>query len=89
MYVEWEGAMWAILERRHHYFLKGGQYQLQRVALFVRPVAVNLVDRVEVNGQWFIGDPNCRFNAQSELLRCVPNPSGPCPGCRYYEPREP
>jgi len=86
-YVEWAGQTWAILERSHHYHLKNGKYQLHRVALFVRPVAVNLKDQTRVGNHWYIGDPSCRYNAQSELLRCVPNPTGPCAGCRFYEQR--
>lgn len=87
-YLEWEGQTWAILERSHHYHLKGGVYLLHRVSLFVRPVAIDLKDRVLVGNRYFIGDPTCRYNAQSELLRCVPNPTGPCTDCGFYEKTE-
>ncbi len=83
-YVEWEGQTWAVLERRHQYFLRGGTYQLNRVALFVRPMDPPK-DRVQFQNNWVIGDPTCRYNAHSELLRCVPNPEGPCEGCRFFE----
>ncbi len=86
-YVEWDGQTWAVLERSHHYDLKGGKYQLKRVSLFVRPVAVDLRDRQQLGEVWAIGDPSCRFNAHSELLRCTPNPHGPCLGCKFYEQR--
>ncbi|WP_287128610.1 DUF6464 family protein [Candidatus Cyanaurora vandensis] len=83
-YVEWDGHLWAVLERSHAYNLKSGKYHLQRVALFVRPVAVDLRDRHQVGDHWTIGDPTCRYNAHSELLRCVPHPHGPCVGCQSY-----
>ena len=31
-----------------------------------------------------IGDPSCRYNAQSSHLRCSVNPIGPCTGCIDY-----
>jgi Family of unknown function (DUF6464) len=37
---------------------------------------------------YLIGDISCRYNAKSGYVRCAVNPSGPCEGCRYYEPRE-
>lgn len=37
---------------------------------------------------YLVGDISCRFNARSGYLRCAINPSGPCQGCRYYEPTE-
>ncbi|MBF2085816.1 MAG: hypothetical protein IGS16_14575 [Thermoleptolyngbya sp. C42_A2020_037] len=33
-----------------------------------------------------IGDFTCRYNARSRYLRCAINPSGPCEGCRQYDP---
>lgn len=36
----------------------------------------------------FIGDLSCYYNAHSPHLRCAVNPSGPCEGCPYYEPKE-
>jgi hypothetical protein len=35
---------------------------------------------------YVIGDISCQFNARSGYLRCAVNPTGPCRGCRYYEP---
>jgi hypothetical protein len=34
-----------------------------------------------------IGDPTCRYNALSPLLRCAVKPSGPC-RCQHYQARE-
>ncbi len=46
-------------------------------------------DEHYVDGMGFvIGDITCQLNARSPFLRCAPNPSGPCAGCREYEGRE-
>ena len=46
-------------------------------------------DRYYLEGVGFlIGDISCRYNARSAHIRCAINPSGPCKGCRDYEPRE-
>ncbi|MGB3297580.1 MAG: DUF6464 family protein [Phormidesmis sp.] len=37
---------------------------------------------------WVIGDITCQMNARSPFIRCAPNPSGPCEGCRDYEGKE-
>lgn len=84
-YVEWDGSTWAVLERSHYYNLKSGKYQLHRIALFVQPVAVDLKDRTWTGDHWHIGDPTCLYNAHSELIRCAPNPPGPCVECPYYQ----
>lgn len=40
------------------------------------------------SGNHFLkSDPTCLFNAQSSKIRCAVNPSGPCEGCKDYEPR--
>jgi hypothetical protein len=36
---------------------------------------------------YVIGDITCRFNARSHLIRCAPNPFGPCQGCSQYQPQ--
>ncbi|MFO0104097.1 MAG: DUF6464 family protein, partial [Cyanobium sp.] len=36
---------------------------------------------------WVIGDPLCRFNARSPLLRCAVLPAGPCERCAHFLPR--
>jgi hypothetical protein len=86
-YVEHQGQTYAVLERSHQYNLRGGRYQLAKIALYVRPVTVDLKDRVELPDKtWAIGDLTCVYNARSELLRCTPNPAGPCAGCSEYHP---
>ena len=37
--------------------------------------------------QWVIGDPSCRFNARSPLLRCAVLPDGPCERCSHFVAR--
>ncbi|HEY9903895.1 MAG TPA: DUF6464 family protein [Candidatus Sericytochromatia bacterium] len=84
-YLEVEGQTYMVLERRHRYLLKSGRYQLHKIALYVQkvdvPVEVSLLD-----GRWVIGDITCSYNARSELLRCAPNPRGPCDRCVHYQP---
>jgi hypothetical protein len=46
-------------------------------------------DRYYIEGVgYLIGDVSCEFNARSGYLRCAVNPSGPCEGCNYYQPRK-
>lgn len=46
-------------------------------------------DRYYLEGVgYLIGDISCQLNARSGYLRCAVNPSGPCEGCRSYQPRE-
>ncbi|HEY9872973.1 MAG TPA: DUF6464 family protein [Candidatus Obscuribacterales bacterium] len=37
---------------------------------------------------YLIGDITCQFNACSGYIRCAVNPSGPCEGCRHYQPKD-
>lgn len=87
--LELEGSLYSVLERRHQYSLRSGRYRLDRIVLYVRPAEGGAADRTSWQGQWVLGNPNCLFNACSPLIRCAPNPSGPCRNCRYYEPRPP
>jgi hypothetical protein len=80
-----DGQSYVVLERRHRYHLRHGTYRLANVALLVQP-CTKAVERSWINGRWLIGDCSCRFNAQSELIRCAVNPEGPCAGCRWREP---
>jgi Family of unknown function (DUF6464) len=48
-----------------------------------------LGDRYYLDGVgYLIGDISCQYNARSGHIRCAVNPTGPCEGCRYYEPRK-
>jgi hypothetical protein len=83
-YLDLQGKTYAVLERHHHYQYKVSGYCLQKISLYVQS-AQRPSERSLVDGHWVIGDSSCRFNAQSELLRCAVNPEGPCSGCRFYE----
>ncbi|MFT0796536.1 DUF6464 family protein [Synechococcus sp. H70.1] len=79
-YVQLAEQHYLVLEKRHSYQLRQGKYHLCSIRALIRPVSSPL----EI-GQ-LLGDPSCRFNAHSPLLRCAVNPSGPCQGCPHYEP---
>jgi len=72
-----------VLQRRHRYRLRNGRYELSSVALQVRPQR-QPADARWWNGRWVIGDPLCRFNARSPLLRCAVLPEGPCERCGHF-----
>ncbi|MEB3275768.1 MAG: DUF6464 family protein [Cyanobacteriota bacterium] len=80
------GRSFLVLQRSHRYQYRGGCYQLACVALQVKP-QVQPADAQRWRQQWVIGDPSCRFNARSPLLRCAVLPDGPCQHCSHYEPR--
>jgi Family of unknown function (DUF6464) len=84
-YIEFEGQTYLILERRHHYQLKAGRYEMHKIALYVQPFEAP-ADMNWVDGEWIIGDPSCRFNVRSPLLRCAINPSGSCEQCPHRQP---
>lgn len=86
-YLDVEGKTYTVLERRHRYQLRSGQYQLHKIALYVQS-APHLDERSWVAQHWVVGDASCRYNAQSEIMRCAVNPNGPCDGCGLYEPRD-
>jgi len=73
-----------VLQRRHRYRLRNGIYELSSVALQVRPQR-QPADARWWNGRWVIGDPRCRFNARSPLLRCAVLPEGPCERCSHFQ----
>lgn len=83
-YLDLEGKTYAVLERRHRYHLKSGRYRLHKVAIYVQS-APRPTEKSFVAGRWVIGDASCRYNAQSEIIRCAVNPEGPCDRCRFYE----
>jgi hypothetical protein len=84
-YLNFQGQTYTILERRHRYQLKSGRYQLHKISLYVQFVQ-QPEDRTLIDGNWILGDANCRFNAHSELIRCAVNPLGLCQECRFFEP---
>jgi hypothetical protein len=73
-----EGQSFLVLQRSH-------RYQLAAVALQVK-AQQRPADARRWRQQWVIGDPGCRFNARSPLLRCAVLPDGPCERCSHYEP---
>lgn len=83
-YLDLEGKTYAVLERRHRYQLKSGRYRLHKIALYVQ-FAKLPEEKSWLDGRWIIGNPSCRYNAHSEIIRCAVNPEGPCKSCRYYE----
>lgn len=84
-YLDLEGKTYAILERSHRYQFKLGQYRLHKVALYVQS-AQRPDEKSLIGDRWVIGDATCRYNAQSELVRCAVSPSGPCASCHHYAP---
>ncbi len=75
-----------VLQRHHRYQLRRGRYELVTVALQVKPQR-QPADSLWWEGRWVIGDPQCRFNARSPLLRCAVLPEGPCDHCSHRSPR--
>jgi hypothetical protein len=72
-----------VLQRHHRYQLRNGRYELATVALQVKAQRRPAEARWW-NGGWVIGDPSCRFNARSPLLRCAVLPEGPRHSCAHY-----
>jgi hypothetical protein len=72
-----------VLQRRHRYRLRNGRYELATVALQVKAQR-QPADARWWHGRWVIGDPACRFNARSPLLRCAVQPAGPCERCAHF-----
>jgi hypothetical protein len=83
-YLEYEAQTYLVLERKHRYHFKRGKYHLSHMILSVQVAAVPQ-EKSLVNGKWVIGDSSCRFNANSELIRCAINPLGPCLECIWRE----
>jgi len=85
-WLEVEGQSFLVLQRSHRYRLRDGQYQLESVALDVQRQR-QPADATPWKGGWVLGDPHCRFNARSPLLRCAVLPEGPCTSCGAFQPR--
>ena len=83
LWFELDSQSYLILQRSHRYRLCNGRYSLHVVALQVK-LQSQPNDSRWWNGHWVIGDPNCRFNARSPLLRCAVIPEGPCERCSHY-----
>ena len=85
-WMQLKGRSFFVLQRRHRYSLRNGQYQIASVALMVKPQR-QPIDATPWRHGWVIGDPHCRFNARSPLLRCAVWPEGPCDRCSHRVPR--
>jgi hypothetical protein len=85
-WLEHQGRSFLVLQRRHRYRLHNGRYDLASVALQVKAERRPADARLWGEG-WVIGDPHCRFNARSPLLRCAVLPAGPCDRCAHFLPR--
>ena len=72
-----------VLQRHHRYQLRSGRYELSSIALQVK-VQKQPADARWWHDRWVIGDPGCRFNARSPLLRCAVLPEGPCERCAHF-----
>ncbi|HIK46782.1 MAG TPA: hypothetical protein IGR64_18190 [Leptolyngbyaceae cyanobacterium M65_K2018_010] len=85
-WFEFEGTVYIVLERRHRYQLRANRYQLHKITLILKP-APRLDEVSQVGHRTVIGNASCRYNAQSQLVRCAVNPLGPCQGCQHFQPR--
>ncbi|MFM7754341.1 MAG: DUF6464 family protein [Cyanobium sp.] len=85
-WLEHGGRSYLVLQRRHRYRLLNGRYALASVALQVK-AEQRPADARPWGPGWVIGDPLCRFNARSPLLRCAVLPAGPCERCAHFLPR--
>jgi hypothetical protein len=85
-HVDFEGATYRVLERRHRYRLKANCYQLHKIALFVQTTTLPR-EVSQLGDRQILGDATCEYNARSELLRCAVNPEGPCHSCKSYRQR--
>ena len=81
-----DGISYLVLQRRHRYQYRDGSYQMASIALMVKPQK-RPSDAVTWRHGWVIGDPECRFNALSPLLRCAVWPDGPCDQCLHRQLR--
>ncbi|NJL45917.1 MAG: hypothetical protein HC922_09840 [Leptolyngbyaceae cyanobacterium SM2_3_12] len=84
--LEFEGKAYTVLEQRHRYRLRAGSYHLHQIILSVS-FAPRLDEVTQMGDRTIIGDISCAYNARSELIRCAPNPTGPCQGCQDYRAR--
>ena len=85
-WISFDQISYLVLQRRHRYRLLNGRYEIGSIALMVKPQKQPR-DALFWRHGWVIGDPECRFNARSPLLRCAVWPEGPCDRCTHREPR--
>ena len=79
-----DASSFLVMQRRHRYRLRSGRYELSSVVLLVQSQKQPDDARWYRHG-WVIGDPSCRFNARSPVLRCAVLPEGPCDRCVHRE----
>jgi hypothetical protein len=87
-WLELDDRSFLVLQRHHRYQLRAGRYELSTIALQVKPQR-RPADARFWQGRWVIGDPSCRFNARTPLLRCAVLPEGPCERCAHYSANGP
>ena len=85
-WFETQGITFFVMQRRHRYALRNGRYDIASITLVVKPQN-KPADAVFWRHGWVIGDPECRFNARSPLLRCAVWPQGPYHSCLHRENR--
>ena len=85
-WVDLKGRSCLVLQRHHRYTLRNGRYEISSVALLIK-YQDRPADAIPWRHGWVIGDPDCRFNARSPLLRCVVWPDGPCEQCSHRQRR--
>ncbi|MEL4897264.1 DUF6464 family protein [Crocosphaera sp. Alani8] len=85
--IELQGETYNILEYHNHYHYQVGGYQLQKISIYVQKI-LEIQEKTLVNGRWILGDFNCRFNANSEIVTCAVNPQGNCKNCQFFEPKQ-
>ncbi|WP_320676889.1 DUF6464 family protein [Prochlorococcus sp. MIT 1300] len=81
-WIQNNGKSYLILEQRHLYTLLNGKYTLSTVKLLVKEQSVPK-DATLYDDYWVIGNPDCKYNARSPLLRCAINPQGDCNACAH------
>ncbi|RCJ42137.1 hypothetical protein A6770_07930 [Nostoc minutum NIES-26] len=82
-------SLWMIRKTHLRTRLRMRQAAINFSGVRVRQIRPVEGDRYYLEGVgYLIGDISCKFNAESGYIRCAVNPSGPCQGCRHYEPKE-
>lgn len=87
-HVVHNGQGYLVLERRHRYQFSANRYYLYKIDLYVQ-LTEQLQETTQIGDRLVLGDASCRYNAQSEMIRCAVNPRGPCSQCLQYAPKPP